>query len=78
MSTFDTPALGGLQIAIDKVNAEGGLGGRKVKHVTADHKSNVEQVQQSALDVIEEGADVVVTTHEGRCPAMGGLDCTRE
>lgn len=64
MSTFDTPMLGGLQIAIDKVNAEGGVGGRKVKLVTADHKSNLEQVQQSALDVIEKGADVVVTTHD--------------
>lgn len=64
MSTFDTPMLGGLRVAIKKVNADGGIDGRPVKLVTADHKSNLEQVQQSALDVMEKGADVVITTHD--------------
>jgi branched-chain amino acid transport system substrate-binding protein len=64
MSQFDEPVSQGAQIAIDEVNAAGGVGGRKLKWVAADHKSDLNLVQQSALDVIDQGADVVITTHD--------------
>jgi branched-chain amino acid transport system substrate-binding protein len=64
MSQFDEPVSQGAQIAIDEINADGGVGGRKLKWVAADHKSDLNLVQQSALDVIDQGADVVITTHD--------------
>lgn len=64
MSQFDEPEAQGAQIAIDEVNKAGGVNGRKLKWVAADHKSDLNLVQQAALDVIEKGADVVMTTHD--------------
>jgi branched-chain amino acid transport system substrate-binding protein len=64
MSQFDEPVSQGAQIAIDEINASGGVGGRKLKWIAADHKSDLNLVQQSALDVIDQGADVVITTHD--------------
>jgi branched-chain amino acid transport system substrate-binding protein len=64
MSQFDTPVLGGMEVAIDKINKAGGVDGRKFKLVVADHKSNLDQVQQTALDVLDQEADVVITTHD--------------
>lgn len=64
MSQFDEPVAQGAQIAIDEINKAGGVAGRQLEWISADHKSDLNLVQQSALDVIEQGADVVVTTHD--------------
>jgi branched-chain amino acid transport system substrate-binding protein len=64
MSQFDIPVVGGMEVAIDKINAAGGVDGRKLKLVISDHKSDLDRVQQSALDVIGKGANVVITTHD--------------
>jgi branched-chain amino acid transport system substrate-binding protein len=64
MSQFDEPVVQGAQVAIDEVNKAGGVDGRKLKLVVADHKSDLNLVQQSALDVIDKGAKVVITTHD--------------
>jgi branched-chain amino acid transport system substrate-binding protein len=64
MSQFDQPVVEGAQVAIAEVNDAGGVGGRKLKLVVADHKSDLNLVQQSALNVIDKGAKVVITTHD--------------
>ena len=64
MSQFDIPEIQGLQLGIAEINKSGGILGRPLKLVISDHKSNLNQVQQSALSVIGKGADVVVTTHD--------------
>ena len=64
MSQFDQPVVEGAQVAIDEINKAGGVDGRKLKLVVADHKSDLNLVQQSALDVIDKGAKVVITTHD--------------
>ena len=64
MSQFDEPVVQGAQVAVDEVNKAGGVDGRKRTLVVADHKSDLNLVQQSALDVIEKGAKVVITTHD--------------
>lgn len=64
MSQFDEPVVQGAQVAIDKINADGGVDGRPLKLVVSDHKSDLNLVQQSALDVIDQGAEVVITTHD--------------
>lgn len=43
---------------------DGGVDGRPLKLVVSDHKSDLNLVQQSALDVIDQGAEVVITTHD--------------
>ena len=64
MSQFDQPVVEGAQIAIGEINKAGGVDGRKLKLTVADHKSDLNLVQQSALDVIDKGAKVVITTHD--------------
>jgi len=64
MSQFDQPVVEGAEVAIDEINKSGGAGGRKLKLVVADHKSDLNLVQQSALDVIDKGAKVIITTHD--------------
>jgi branched-chain amino acid transport system substrate-binding protein len=64
MSQFDEPVLQGAEVAIDEINRAGGIAGRQLKLVSSDHKSDLNLVQQAALDVIGQGADVVITTHD--------------
>lgn len=64
MSQFDIPELQGLELGISDINKRGGILGRPLKLVVADHKSNLNLVQQAALTVIDKGADIVVTTHD--------------
>lgn len=64
MSQFDEPVIQGAEVAIDEINAQGGVDGRPLELVVSDHKSDLNLVQQSALDVIDQGADVLLTTHD--------------
>ena len=59
---YDNPQIDGMQYAIDQINADGGIDGRKLKIVTSDTKTDPAQVQSAAQDVLDQGADVVVTT----------------
>jgi branched-chain amino acid transport system substrate-binding protein len=60
---FDGPQLMGAQIAVEQINARGGLlGGRRLKIVTADTKSDIAQSTNAALDVIRKGARFVIPT----------------
>jgi branched-chain amino acid transport system substrate-binding protein len=60
ISFFDAPALEGAKLAVADINAAGGIDGRQLKIVTADHKSDTTQIVPAALKVLENGADVVL------------------
>lgn len=62
LSIFDVPVHNAIQMAVDEVNAEGGIGGSTFEIVTADNRTAVDQAAAAALDVLDQGADVVVTT----------------
>ena len=62
LSSFDKPALDGTKIAIDEINASGGILGRQVKSVTADTKSDINQGARAGQEVIQKGADAMITT----------------
>lgn len=62
MSAYDSAVRSGAQIAADRINAEGGIDGRPVKFVFADTKSDATQGGVAARQVLEDGADFVVTT----------------
>jgi branched-chain amino acid transport system substrate-binding protein len=59
ISFFDAPSLQGMKIAVQDINAKGGVAGRQLELVTADHKSDINQIAPAALKVIEGGAKVV-------------------
>jgi len=59
---YDDGQTAGMKFAIDKINAAGGVNGRKMELITADHKTDPAQIQAAAQDVLDRGADVVVTT----------------
>src|SRR5688572_10869480 len=62
LSFYDMPIRDGIQLAIDEVNAAGGVLGRQLQLVTSDNQSDISRLESSALDVIEQGAEFVVTT----------------
>jgi branched-chain amino acid transport system substrate-binding protein len=62
LSSFDLPAYDGTKIAIQEINAAGGIMGRQVKSVTADTKSDINQGARAGLEVIEKGADAMLVT----------------
>ena len=62
ISAFDNPQLEAARIAIEDVNAEGGVLGRQLELVTADTKSDIAFGTNAALEVIEKGADFMIVT----------------
>jgi branched-chain amino acid transport system substrate-binding protein len=62
MEAYDGPPFQAAQFAIDDINAKGGVGGRKLKFVSADTKSKAELGGDAATTVLSQGADVVVTS----------------
>lgn len=61
-SDFDGPVAVGAQLEIDAVNAEGGVNGRQLRLVYADTKSDPELIQPAAIEVLDKGADVIITS----------------
>ena len=59
MSAYDMPAKLGIEFAIDDINAEGGLLGRKLTSVWRDTKTDKAQAVIAAQELIDEGADIL-------------------
>jgi branched-chain amino acid transport system substrate-binding protein len=74
---YDGGQTAGMKYAIDKFNAAGGVNGRKFELVVADHKTDPAQVQTAAQDVLDKGADVVVTTVDYDFGAQAALAARR-
>jgi branched-chain amino acid transport system substrate-binding protein len=51
-----------MRLAMERVNAAGGVGGRQLELIVADHHTDLAQVESAALQVLGQGADVVVTS----------------
>jgi branched-chain amino acid transport system substrate-binding protein len=60
LEAYDVPAQTMAQLAIDDINADGGIDGRKIKTVSADMKSKPELAGNAATDVVSQGADVLL------------------
>ncbi len=61
-SDFDGPVAVGVQLKVKEVNASGGVKGRKLKVIFADTKSDPKLIQPAVLEVLDKGADVVITS----------------
>ena len=51
-----------MEVAIDEINAKGGLLGKQIKIIYADTKSDIAYGATAAQDVIDKGAQMVVVT----------------
>jgi branched-chain amino acid transport system substrate-binding protein len=59
---FDGPVSAGAELAVRDFNAQGGVLGRQLKIIYSDTKSDLNQTQQAALEVISQGAHFVLTS----------------
>jgi branched-chain amino acid transport system substrate-binding protein len=60
MLAFSGPSALGAKMAIDDINARGGLLGQRISIIESDAKSIQEESAKAALDVINAGADMVI------------------
>ncbi|MGD9734712.1 MAG: ABC transporter substrate-binding protein [Solirubrobacterales bacterium] len=58
---FDVTVSNAVKLAAEQINAAGGVDGRRITTVESDAKSDPNQSAAAAIDVIDQGADVVVT-----------------
>jgi branched-chain amino acid transport system substrate-binding protein len=62
LAPYDDGPYKAMQMAIDEVNAKGGLLGRPLKLITSDTKSDISYGATAAQNVIDKGASLVVVT----------------
>ena len=60
LAPFDLPPYQGLKLAVDDLNADGGIDGRQVKLIDFDIKDDFASGAVGAQRMIQEGADAVV------------------
>jgi branched-chain amino acid transport system substrate-binding protein len=68
----DEPALRGIQLAVDEINATGGILGRTVEFVNLDSKSDPVTSSNVGVQLAERGADAIIPAADFD---MGGPAC---
>lgn len=59
-SDFGTDGRDGVISAIEKINSEGGINGRKLELLTSDDKGSAEAARKGDIDLINRGAAVII------------------
>lgn len=62
MEPFDKPAFIAAELGMEDINGDGGAEGREFKAISADTKSEPELSGDAATSVLDEGAEIVVTS----------------
>lgn len=62
IAPYDTDPARAAEMAIKKINAEGGVLGRPLKMIYSDTKSDIAQGGVAAQDVLDQGAEIVIVT----------------
>jgi branched-chain amino acid transport system substrate-binding protein len=62
MQAYDQPAVRSALIRIDEINGAGGLLGKKLRVVKADTKTDRAQSARAGLQVLDEGAELVIVS----------------
>lgn len=78
MEAYDSPATTAAKIRIDEINADGGLLGRQVKWVEADTKTDRQQSAKAGLQLIDEGADMMIVSCDYDFGAPAALSAEAE
>jgi branched-chain amino acid transport system substrate-binding protein len=61
---LDAPAVEGIQIAVDEINAAGGVNGKTLEFVNMDSKSDPATAGEVAKQLIDQGAVAIVTASD--------------
>jgi branched-chain amino acid transport system substrate-binding protein len=61
MAAFDAGPTKAAQLAIDDINAKGGVLGRKLKFITIDTKTDQSQTARAAQSLVEQNAQMIMT-----------------
>jgi len=61
---FDSMGIRGMELAVDKLNADGGINGKKVVFKNLDCQSDPAVSIEVAKQLLDEGADVIITTSD--------------
>ncbi|MBS1880622.1 MAG: ABC transporter substrate-binding protein [Actinobacteria bacterium] len=61
-ASYDKPAVDGAKLEIEKINAEGGIDGRKIKVVEADTRTDINGAREAADEVLANGAQFMMVT----------------
>lgn len=73
IAPFDQPAIAGLEVAIEEINADGGLDGtHQVELKSQDTRSDAAQTVVAAQELIDGGADLLVVPCDGDLALAGG------
>lgn len=62
MEAYDTPAATAAKIRIDEINAAGGLLGSQIKWVEADTRTDRAEAAKAGLQVLDEGAQMMIVS----------------
>ena len=62
VAPYDDGPAKAMEVAIEEINAKGGLLGQQIKIIYADTKSDIAYGATAAQDVIDKGAQMVVVT----------------
>ena len=62
LAPYDGPAIEGFQIAVDEINAAGGIGGNiMIETISKDTRSDAAQTSIAAQELLDEGINILVT-----------------
>jgi branched-chain amino acid transport system substrate-binding protein len=78
MASLDQPSSFGAQMAIDDINAAGGLLGRPLKYEHVDGKSDPNEGAKAAIDVLAKKAQVVIITCDFDFGAPAALEAEKK
>ena len=59
-SSLDAPSLDGARLAVDRINANGGLMGRRVELLERDGQTNEADVQRAAANLVASGCSAII------------------
>lgn len=62
LAPYDGPAVEGFNIAVDEINAAGGIGGKiKIETISKDTRSDAAQTSIAAQELLDQGVDILIT-----------------
>ena len=73
----DQGGVNAAELAVEDLNAKGGILGRKIQTVHADTKSDKAQGQKAGLEVLEKGADVILVDLDYDMGAPAALEAEK-
>lgn len=62
LEAYDTPAVNAAKIRINEINEAGGLLGRQIKFVEADTRTDRAEGSKAALDLVDQGAEMMIVS----------------